>query len=363
MPPQRQFGDLISGNRRRNQELSKEARSFIAGAKAVGGRSSEIAAQIGCAKRTINRTIQRLDETEKTSSRPRTGAPAKLDNRDEREILRIVRRTPEIKYSELKRQAGVDVHKITLYRLLKEHGITNWIAKRRPKLTEAAREKRLAFALEHQHWGYTEWSKVVWSDECSLERGSGKARKWVFRTPEQKWDHNMIQEYSKGKDLCQMVWGAFYGDGNQSLLVIMRRDPEAKRNGYTAVSYMETLEEGLVPIYEPGYIFMQDNARIHTAYKVQDWLELHGVWVMSWPPYSPDLNPIEHLWYELKKKVFELHPELEDQGGSAQALRNLQDACKEAWALISESHMQTLVESMEDRIAAVIRAEGWQTKY
>ncbi len=108
---------------------------------------------------------------------------------------------------------------------------------------------------------------------------------------------------------------------------------------------------------------MQDNASIHTAIKVREWLISHGVWTMTWPPYSPDLNPIEHLWYELKKKVFELHPELEDQGNSAQALRNLQDACKEAWALISERLMDRLVESMEDRIAAVIRAQGWQTKY
>jgi len=363
MPPQRQFGDLISGNRAPAQELSSTARGFIAGAKSHGGKTSDIAADIGCCTRTIRRTIQRINQTGTTSSRARIGAPAKLDDRDERTILRLARTLPAINYKKLQERAGTNVHKRTVYRLLKEHGITNWIAKKRPLLTPVNAQKRLAFALAHQHWGYTEWSKVIWSDECSFERGSGKDRKWVFRTPQQKWDHNMIQEVPKGKDLCQMVWGAFYGDGNQSPLVIMERDPESKRNGYSAISYMETLDEGLVPIYEPGLIFMQDNASIHTAIKVREWLISHGVWTMTWPPYSPDLNPIEHLWYELKKKVFELYPELEDQGNSAQALRNLQDACKEAWALISEGLMDRLVESMEDRIAAVIRAQGWQTKY
>ena len=148
-------------------------------------------------------------------------------------------------------------------------------------------QQRLAFALAHQHWGNTEWSQVIWSEECSLERGSGKDRKWVFRTPEQKWDHNMIQEVKKGKDLSQMVWGAFYGDGNQSPLVIMERDPETKRNGYSAVSYMDTLDECLVPIHEPGQIFMQDNAPIHTAIRVRDWLTAHGIWTMVWPHTRP----------------------------------------------------------------------------
>jgi len=173
----------------------------------------------------------------------------------------------------------------------------------------------------------------------------------------------MIQEVKKGKDLSQMVWGAFYGNGNQSPLVIMERDPETKCNGYSAVSYMDTLDKGLVPIYEPGQIFMQDNAPIHTAIRVRDWLTAHGVWTMVWPPYSPDLNPIEHLWWALKRKVHELHPELDTQGNTEEARVNLCKACIEAWGLLEESLMRSLVESMEDRIAAVIAAQGWQTKY
>lgn len=61
----------------------------------------------------------------------------------------------------------------------------------------------------------------------------------------------------------------------------------------------------------PGDIFMQDNSPLHQAHLIQDLLgELH-IEVIDWPPYSPDLNPIENLWALMKAKIYELRPELE----------------------------------------------------
>jgi len=40
------------------------------------------------------------------------------------------------------------------------------------------------------------------------------------------------------------------------------------------------------------------------------WLEEKGYRVIVWLPFSPNLNPIEHVWAELKKLVYQLHPEL-----------------------------------------------------
>ena len=112
-----------------------------------------------------------------------------------------------------------------------------------------------------------------------------------------------------------MEWASIWiGEGGvigRSPLIIMSRDPQAKQNGYTRLSYLAALEEGLRPYYEPGDAFMQDNAPIHGAIEVKEWHEDHGVWVIEWPPYSPDLNPIEHLWWALKKKLHELYPEFD----------------------------------------------------
>ena len=52
-------------------------------------------------------------------------------------------------------------------------------------------------------------------------------------------------------------------------------------------------------------LFQQDNAPCHKAKMVQEWFEEHNnkFEVLTWPPNSPDLNPIEHLWDVLDKQV------------------------------------------------------------
>lgn len=61
-----------------------------------------------------------------------------------------------------------------------------------------------------------------------------------------------------------MVWGAIGGEHTRSKLIVMERDELLARNGFTGRSYRDTLQQGLLPIYE-GEVFVQDNAPIHTA--------------------------------------------------------------------------------------------------
>ena len=77
-----------------------------------------------------------------------------------------------------------------------------------------------------------------------MERGAGARRTWVWRTPGQKWDKEMVNTYKKDKDISVMIWGAIWV-GGRSDLYIMNRDEASKKQGYSARSYIEVLEDQL----------------------------------------------------------------------------------------------------------------------
>ena len=114
---------------------------------------------------------------------------------------------------------------------------------------------------------------------------------------------------------------------------------------------------------QPGEIFMHDNAPVHTAAITKRLLAEMHVEVMIWPPYSPDLNPIENLWALMKAIIYGCHPELEKALDNNEALEKLIEAAKEAWHAIDERVLRSLCDTMPHRVQAIFLADGWYTKY
>lgn len=63
------------------------------------------------------------------------------------------------------------------------------------------------------------------------------------------------------------------------------------------------LEKVLIPNLKSGQVVVIDNASFHKGNIIKEVIESAGCSLIYLPPYSPDLNPIEHFWHAIKNTM------------------------------------------------------------
>ncbi|GFX62340.1 dopamine beta-hydroxylase [Trichonephila clavipes] len=90
------------------------------------------------------------------------------------------------------------------------------------------------------------------------------------------------------------------------------------------------------------FLFMDDNALPHRANIVDEGLQSDDITRMDWPAYSMDLNPIEHVWDMLGRRIATRQP-------PPTCLPELRRALLDEWCNIPQDQIDNLILSMPNR--------------
>ena len=131
------------------------------------------------------------------------------------------------------------------------------------------------------------------------------------------------------------------------------------RSKVNAAVYQEVLQHLMLSaadqLYEDAdFTFQQDLAPAHSAKTTSTRFKDHGILVFDWPGNSPDHNPIENLWGNVKRKMQTARPNNAEE---------LKSTIRATWALRTPEQCPQLIDSMPRCINAVIETKGVPAKY
>lgn len=321
----------------------------------------EVARRLNLSQSAVSRVYRRFQDTNSYSRRPDNSRRRRTSERDDRFIVSTSLRNRHLTgvavQQRLREVRGVAVSQWTVRRRLNEANLTPKRPARGPKLTTAHRQARLAFAREHIGWTAEQWRSVLFTDECRVCLHGSDRRARVYRRPGERFSQCCFAEtVAYGGGSC-MMWAGISMEGKTALVFI----PGGGRGGgLTADRYVGDLLLDHVLPYEgfigEGFLLMHDNARCHTARITRQFLDEVGIESMDWPPLSPDLNPIEHVWDNLKRRVRARNP-------APANIEELKTALEEEWEALPQDLLVRVIRSMRNRMRAVIKARGGNTNY
>ena len=341
---------------RKSAELGGEVRQMIVESYRSNKNISELARIFGIPRRTIGSVIKKFQQFGSVENRSGRGRKRLFTDRDTNQLSRVVKQNRRRPLQDITTiiNEGKD-HSFctkTVQRKLKDLGYKRRVAKKQVVVREVNKKKRVAWAKERKDWSVdAQWKKWIFSDESQIVIGKNN-KICIWRKDSEVDDPHVISRAPRGR-VSLMVWGCMCFAGVGTLT-----DVEGIIN---AQKYINIIDNNLWPVIarhfpNENYIFMDDNAPVHRARVVREYMETNNINHTEWPAQSPDLNPIENIWLKLKRDI-------EPQAVNINSKNDLLNAVRRSWETIEPAYIQGLYNTIPARLKEVIKMKGNLTKY
>lgn len=339
----------------KTKKISADERRIILKLRKEGKSLGEIGQITGRTHSSVQYVVQTFNATGSIVSKPRCGRTSKLTVREKRTVLQSVKKNPRItafQISEsIKNSFGKDVYEDTIRKILKRDGYRARVARRKPYISEVNRKKRMDFAKEYINKPPEFWEHVLFSDESKFCVFGIKGRKLVWRRSGTALEKENLAPTVKHGGGGVMVWGCMAAEGVGKLVFI-----ESTMDQFAYLNILKTNMKQSVRQLGLGddFWFQHDNDPKHTANNVKLWLLYNTKHQLRMPPQSPDLNPIEHLWDLLERRI---------RQHSITSKEMLKSVIFNEWGKITWQDTFKLAHSMPHRLKEVLKLKGYPTSY
>lgn len=316
---------------------------------------STVARKLGVHRNTVVRWWDRYCTAGEAKRKVGSGRPRLASRVQERRLCLAVKRNrfaPVSRvYPRWATACRIQCSSRTARRIVFSAGLRSCRPLIRIPLSPTHRRLRKQWAHEHAHWPVGQWMNVLWTDESrfSLDFCDGRVR--VRRFPGERFTDCAIAQHDRFGGGSVMIWAGIWGTGRTVALQI--------QGTLTAARYRdEVVLPIIVPtVHQHELILQQDNARPHVARVVMATMRNHNVRILPWPSRSPDLSPIEQLWDELGRRIYQSETQVPT------SLDSLAQRLKEEFAIIPQDTVRNLIRSVPNRLQECYQRSGGHTRY
>ncbi|GFX33733.1 transposable element Tcb2 transposase [Trichonephila clavipes] len=322
------------------------------------GRSvTSVAAEFGIAHSIVSRHWRQFQTTGTAirgfcSGRPRGTTPA-----DDRYIVLQARRNRRQIAGEIARHmtqvTGRPIWRFTVARRLHGGGLFARRPVRCVPLTPAHRKRRSLWCREHRNWRDNEWGRVLFTDESRFSLSSDSHRILIWRERGSRNHPSNIIERDRYGGRGVLVWGDITLGSRTDLHIFDACSVNGTRYCNEILLPYVRLFRGAMGLQ---FLFMDDNAPYHRTVAAEQLLESEDIERMDWPSGSPDLNPIEHVWNFLGRR-------LAARTLPTVTIRELRLALQDEWAAMPLQLIDTLILRMGRRCETCLAVRGDHMPY